>query len=186
MATYKKLMLHDNSVSESTDVDQQNAVDSQVEKFSTDYTADKFNELCNEFDSITLDSNVGTVTKTDAKDVATVSARAKLFLISSCVVLSLVLFLFIYNFVVINQMQNSINILQGDATAYEYQVSQKENRVNELTDDETLKAKLSDMGYSSNVSENAVSIPAGQGYSLSVDSNWFDKFCGFISSIFGG
>ena len=97
MAAYKKLMLHDNSVSETTDTVEQKAVESQVDKFSTDYTADKFNELCNEFDSITLDSDTSTITKDDAKDVASVSARAKLFLISSCVVLSLVLFLFIYN-----------------------------------------------------------------------------------------
>lgn len=186
MAAYKKLMLHDNSVSETTDTVEQKPVESQVDKFSTDYTADKFNELCNEFDSITLDTDTSTITKDDAKDVASVSARAKLFLISSCVVLSLVLFLFIYNFVVINQMQNSINILQSDASYQEYQVSQKESRVNELTDDETLKAKLNEMGFSENVSENTVTIPTGQGYNLTVDSNWFDRFCNFISSIFGG
>ena len=68
----------------------------------------------------------------------------------------------------------------------EYQVSQKESRVNELTDDETLKAKLNEMGFSENVSENTVTIPTGQGYNLTVDSNWFDRFCNFISSIFGG
>ena len=49
-----------------------------------------------------------------------------------------------------------------------------------------LKAKLNEMGFSEKVSENTVTIPTGQGYNLTVDSNWFDRFCNFISSIFGG
>lgn len=186
MAAYKKLMLNDKSIAETTDDIEQNAVDTQVDKFKTDYTADKFNELCNEFESITLDNGTATLTKDSARDVAKVSARAKLFLVSSLIVLSLVLFLFIYNFVVINQMQKRINILQDDATYQEYQVGKKAKKLDELTDDDTLKTKLSAMGYTDAASENAVSIELSGGAEYAAESNWFDAFCEFISSIFGG
>jgi len=186
MSAYKKLMLNNKSLAETTDEVEQSAIDSQVDKFKTDYSADKFNELCNEFESITLDKDTDTVTQANVRDVEKVSARAKLFLVSTLLVFSLVLFLFIYNFVVINRMQNSINLLQDDAIYQEYQAGQKAKKLDELTDDEKIKAKLDAMGYAEGASENATQITVGGGASESVKTNWFDRLCGFIGSIFGG
>jgi len=54
MADYKKIMFNNTHMTETIDDVESTQVNSQVDKFSTDYTADKLNELYNEFDSITL------------------------------------------------------------------------------------------------------------------------------------
>lgn len=189
MADYKKIMMNNNSITETIDESENMAVESQVEKFSTDYTADKLNELYNEFDSITLDnSSIDTLTRRNAQSMVKVSARTKLYMTVGCVIAALLMFLMIYNFFVISKMNNSINILQDDLTYQEYQVAEKANRIDDLTDDAVIKQQLEGMGYSEVSSENVVLINSGaNGYSaLQGETNWFDKFCGFIGDIFGG
>lgn len=187
MSAYKKLMLNDKSITEqSSDIAENTATQNQVDKFSTDYSANKFNELCNEFESITLDNDVNTVSKDDAVEVSKVSARAKLFLVSSLVVFSLVLFLFIYNFVVINQMQNSISILQENAVYQEAEVNSKAQLVDNLLDDATITTELTELGFSQEVSNLAGEVSLNSAVEGTTSSNWFDKLCGFIGSIFGG
>ena len=187
MAAYKKLMLNDKSITEqSSDTVENTATQNQVDKFSTDYSANKFNELCNEFESITLDNDVNTVSKDSVMEVSKVSARAKLFLVSSLVVFSLVLFLFIYNFVVINQMQNSINILQENAVYQEAEVSNKAQMVDKLLEDGTISAELADLGFSEGATSGASGVALNSEYDMATETNWFDRLCGFIGSIFGG
>lgn len=185
MSAYKKLMLSGKSIAESTDEAEKTAVENQVEKFSTDYSNEKFNELCNEFESITLD-NSDTVTQVNAKSYEKVSARAKLLLVTAMLVFSLVLTLFIYNFVVINTMQNSINILQGDAIYQEQQAVARETQLDELLDEQVIEGELADLGYNQIASENVTRVAVGGGATAKVQTNWFDTFCGFIRSIFGG
>lgn len=189
MADYKKIMLNNNSITETVDEVDDSALNSQVDKFSTDYTADKLNELYNEFDSITLDNSaIDTITQRNVQAVSKVSARAKLYVTAGCVIAALLLFLMIYNFFVISRMNNSISILQDDLTYQEYQVADKANKIDDLTDDAVLKQQLKDMGYAEVSSENVITINStGNGYeALQGESNWFDKLCGFIGNIFGG
>ena len=182
MARLKKIMLQNDNMTETMDDDFDSAVDTQVGKFSNDYTADKLNELYNEFDSITLDNSaIDTITKRNA-EVVSFSARAKLYLTTGIIVVSLLLFLMIYNFFVISNAQNSIDILQDDLTYQEYQVADKARQVDNLTDDAVLKQQLTDMGYAEVSSDNIVVINSSiNNYApLEVESNWFDKFCEFI------
>lgn len=188
MAKMKKLMLNRDSYTETMD-DEIDTVDTQVDKFSTDYTADKLNELYNEFDSITLDnSSIDTLTKRNAVATTKMSARAKLYLTSGIVIASLLLFLVIYNFFVISNMSSSIDILQDDLTYQEYQVTDKARQVNGLTDDAVLRSQLEGMGYAEVASESVITINSSvnEYAPLEGESNWFDKFCEFIGSIFGG
>lgn len=187
MADYKRIMMNNNSFTETIDESENMAVETQVEKFSTDYTADKLNELYNEFDSITLDnSSIDTLTRRNAQAMVKVSARAKLYLTVGCVITALLLFLMIYNFFVISNINNSINILQDDLTYQEYQVADKARQVNSLTDEEVLRQQLDGMGYSEISSENVVALNSTGYAALQGESNWFDKFCEFIGDIFGG
>jgi len=187
MADYKRIMMNNNSLTETVDETENVAVETQVEKFSTDYTADKLNELYNEFDSITLDnSSIDTLTRRNAQAMVKVSARAKLYITVGCVITALLLFLMIYNFFVISNINNSINILQDDLTYQEYQVTDKARQVNSLTDEEVLRQQLDGMGYSEISSENVVALNSTGYAALQGESNWFDKFCGFIGDIFGG
>ena len=188
MADYKKIMMNNNSITETIDETENVALESQVDKFSTDYTADKLNELYNEFDSITLDNSAfETLTKRNAEALVKVSARTKLYLTVGCVITALLMFLMIYNFFVISRMNNSINILQGDLAYQEYQVAEKANKIEDLTADNVIKAELG-KDYAEISSENVVVINsnAGNYAALEGESNWFDKFCGFVGDIFGG
>ena len=187
MADYKKIMFNNTHMTETIDDVESTQVNSQVEKFSTDYTADKLNELYNEFDSITLDNSaIDTITQRNAQSITKVSARAKLYITAGCVIAALLLFLMIYNFFVISRMNNSINILQDDLTYQEYQVADKANRIDDLTDDSVIKSQLEEMGYGEVSSENVVTINSSNYTPLEGESNWFDKLCGFIGNIFGG
>jgi len=187
MADYKKIMFNNTHMTETIDDVESTQVNSQVDKFSTDYTADKLNELYNEFDSITLDNSaIDTITQRNAQSITKVSARAKLYITAGCVIAALLLFLMIYNFFVISRMNNSINILQDDLTYQEYQVTDKARQVNSLTDEEVLRQQLDGMGYSEISSENVVALNSTGYAALQGESNWFDKFCGFIGDIFGG
>ena len=187
MADYKRIMMNNNSITETIDESDNMAVESQVDKFSTDYTADKLNELYNEFDSITLDnSSIDTLTRRNAQAMTKVSARAKLYLTMGCVVAALLMFLMIYNFFVISNMNSSINILQDDLTYQTYQVTDKTRQLNSVTDEDVLRQQLEGMGYTEISSENVIALNSTGYAALQGESNWFDKFCGFIGDIFGG
>ena len=186
MARLKKIMLNNDMTTETMD-DELDFTASQTEKFSTDYTADKLNELYNEFDSITLDDTaIDTITKRNA-EVAQVSARAKLYISAGVVIMALLLFLMVYNFFVINNMASSIDILQDDLIYQEYQVMDKANQIDNLTDSAVIVDQLKAMGYAE-VSSDAISVNsnANNYEALKGESNWFDKLCEFVGSIFGG
>lgn len=186
MAKLKKIMMQNDFLTETVDEELENA--STTETFSTDYTADKLNELYNEFDSITLDnSSIDSLTKRNV-ETAKLSARAKLYITTGFVITAMLLFLMIYNFFVISKMQNSIDILQDDLTYQEYQVSEKARKVSELTDDAILKQKLTDMGYAEVSSNDVVVINSGVSnyVALEGETNWFDALCEFVASVFGG
>ena len=186
MAKMKKLMLNSNSYTETMD-DEIDTVETQADMFSTDYTADKLNELYNEFDSITLDnSSIDTLTKRNAVSATRLGARTKLYITTGIVIASLLLFLVIYNFFVISKMGNSIDILQDDLAYQEYQVVDKARQVNNLTDDAVLTQQLTNMGYAEVTSEITINSTTNDYQEIKGESNWFDKFCEFIGSIFGG
>jgi hypothetical protein len=188
MARLKKILLNNDLMTETMDDELDVETDSQVEKFSTDYTADKLNELYNEFDSITLDNSaIDTITKRNAQ-VESISARARLYLTAGFVVVALLLFLMVYNFFVINNMSSSIDILQGDLTYQEYQVMDKARQVEALTDDAVIRQQLESMGYAEVSSESVITITnnANSYVPLQGETNWFDALCEFVGSIFGG
>jgi hypothetical protein len=85
-------------------------------------------------------------------------------------------------------MSNSIDILQDDLTYQEYQVADKARKVNDLTDDYVLLQQLTQMDYEPVVKSSVITINSSvNDYApLQGESNWFDAFCEFVGSIFGG
>ena len=83
-------------------------------------------------------------------------------------------------------MGNSIDILQDDLAYQEYQVVDKARQVNNLTDDAVLTQQLTNMGYAEVTSEITINSTTNDYQEIKGESNWFDKFCEFIGSIFGG
>ena len=186
MARAKKILLQNDFMTETMDDELETT--STVNEFSTDYTADKLNVLYNEFDSITLDnSTIDTITRRNAEAV-TISSRAKLYLTAGFLVVALLLFLAVYNIFVINGVSQSIDILQDDLTYQEYQVSEKARKVNELMDDAVIQQQLAEMGFAEISSDSVIAMNSivNDYVPLQGESNWFNEFCEFIGSIFGG
>ncbi len=192
MAGFKKVVLteKDNSITQSVDVGAENATEKAVQEFDNSYSAKKLNELYDEFDNISLDDMTADKVETMPKTATKASVKTKIYLTAGAFVAVLLMFLVIYNFVVINSLNGGIKLLQDEVSYKEYQISNKVKNLNELTDASTLERELIENGYVQLEDGNRIIIntsgSANSGQALKGDSNWFDSFCNFISSVFGG
>ena len=168
----------------------ESVVEEQVSKFDTTYTAEKLQELYNEYDKITLDQekiNSLTQVKTNAVGKQ-VPFRVALVMTTTVLVTLLLAFLCIYNIFVINGISNNINYLQEEVASYEYDLVQAEGLYQNLTNTNNIQNELADMGFESIASSNivAVNVPEKvEVIELHGETNWFDGFCNFVSQIFG-
>ena len=183
----------DNEISQSVDNSMMtDAIAEEVEKFDNSYSDTKIRELTNEFDSITIDEEVLKSVAITQEKIATdsqVTFRTKLFIAASIAITSLLLFLAIYNIFRINSMASGIQLLENNIATETNIYTALQNDVNNLNDTTTIKAELNNMGYYE-ISDSDivyVEVPAQTVVQdLAGSTNWFDGFCNFISSIFGG
>ena len=168
----------------------------EVEKFDTSNTADisqKLSKLYSEFDTLVIDEDKLrdlTTVKSQEKAVEPVSFRSMLYLSSAVLITALLLFMVIYNFVVINGLNGSIQLLEADIAAAQSQLSVTMDTYESLTNEATIRQELANLGFSdisetdimilSNV-ENKVAVPTLEG-----ETNWFDGLCNMISYVFNG
>ena len=194
MSAYGKLSLTDNeNVSQEVltqGYNSESVVEEQVNKFDTNYTAEKLQELYNEYDKITLDQEkINTLTQVKTNAVSRqVPFRVALVLTTTVIVTLLLAFLCIYNIFVINGISTNINYLQEEVTSYEYDLVQAEGLYSRLTNTNNIQNELSEMGFESIASSNivAVNVPDKvEVIELQGETNWFDGFCNFVSRIFG-
>lgn len=187
MAGFKKIMLTERENSLTGQVDTDTAVKNEV--FSENYSSEKLNDLYKQFDAITLDENTLELAKEEKVEKVRASARQKLVLATSVVVAVLLLFLAVYNIFVINAYYGDINILKKDIAKQEYDIADKTRKLDNLTSVDNIKADLIEQGYSAEALEGAVYFELPEAYDVEevkVKGNWWDSFCDFISSIFGG
>ena len=194
MSAYGKVSFTDNdNVSSEVltqDFSNESVVEEQVSKFDTSYTAEKLQELYNEYDKITLDQEkISSLTQVKTNAVSKqVPFRVALVMTTTVIVTLLLAFLCIYNIFVINGMSSNINYLQEEVASYEYDLVQSQGLYKKLTDTNNIQYELSEMGFESIASSNivAVSVPDKvEVIELQGETNWFDGFCNFVSRIFG-
>ena len=194
MSAYGKVSFTDNdNVSSEVltqDFNRESVVEEQVNKFDTSYTAEKLQELYNEYDKITLDQEkISALTQVKTNAVSKqVPFRVALVMTTTMIVTLLLAFLCIYNVFVINGMSTNINYLQEEVTSYEYDLVQTQGLYEKLTDTNNIQYELSEMGFEDIASSNivAVSVPDKvEVIELQGETNWFDGFCNFVSRIFG-
>ena len=194
MSAYGKVSFTDNEkVAQEVltqDFNSESVVEEQVNKFDTNYTAEKLQELYNEYDKITLDQEkINTLTQVKTNAVSRqVPFRVALVMTTTILVTLLLAFLCIYNIFVINGMSTNINYLQEEVTSYEYDLVQAQGLYENLTSTNNIQSELTEMGFESVTSSNvvAVSIPDKvEVIELQGETNWFDGFCNFVSRIFG-
>lgn len=172
------------------DTNQETVIDKQVNKFDTSYSAEKLQQLYNEYDRITIDEErLKALTQVKANAVGKkVPFRVTLALTTTVVVTLLLAFLCIYNIFVINNMGNGINYLHEEAISYEERLVKSEGLYEQLTDTNNIQNELKAMGYEDIASSNIVAIEVPdriEVIELEGETNWFDSFCNFISQIFG-
>lgn len=187
MAGFKKVMLTERENSLTSQVSTDTAIKNEV--FSENYTNDKLNDLYKQFDAITLDENTLELAKEEKVEKVKASARQKLVLTTSIIVAVLLLFLAVYNIFVINAYAGDINILKKDIAKQEYDIANKTRSLDNLTNIESIKADLIEQGYSAEALNNIayVELPdTGNVEDETIKGNWWDSFCDFISSLFGG
>lgn len=183
---------NDNTAVESIVQETENvsAVEKQVEKFDTNYSTDKLQQLYAEYDKITIDEEkVKNLTqiKTNAVSKA-VPFRLVLGVTTTAIVAVLLLFLCVYNIFVINGMSSSISYLQEEVISYEQELVVSEGLYNQLTDPTNIQNELTDMGYADITSSNIVTVTLPdktEVVELQGETNWFDSLCNFLSRIFG-
>ena len=148
MSAFGKVSLSNNEVNavESVveDVVTTSAVEEQVEKFDTSYSADKLQELYAEYDKITIDEEkVKSLTQVKTNAVSTaVPFRLVLGITTTAIVSVLLLFLCVYNIFVINGMNNSISYLQEEVMTCSQELVQVEGVYNQLTDPTNIQKEL--------------------------------------------
>lgn len=194
MAGYKKVILTErkNSLTATTTKEVATANASELDKFDTNYSGDKLNSIYNEYESIVLNPEKNTLTKNNAyvqKQIKrSLSFKTKVYLISACVIISLLVFLAIFNIFVIKNMNSSIQLVEGNVLEQEQKLSDVIKDYNKLNNVSKWEEELKENGYDVDkavqVKLNLI-IPTNSG-DVSFDTNWFDKVCDFVSHLFGG
>lgn len=194
MSAYGKVSFTENeNVSQEVltqEFNNESVVEEQVNKFDTTYTADKLQELYNEYDKITLDQEkINSLSQVKTNVVTSqVPFRVVLLMSTTILVTLLLAFLCIYNIFVINGISSDINYLQEEVAVCEYDLVQSEGIYEKLTDTNNIQSELKNMGFGDVASSNnvvAVSVADKvEVIELEGQTNWFDAVCDFISRIF--
>lgn len=194
MAGYKKVILTErrNSLTATTTKEvATSATDSQLDKFDTDYSSDKLNSIYNEYESIVLNPEKDTMTKKNAmvevSSTQKLQFKTKVYIVSASIVIALLAFLAVYNIFVINNMDKSIQLVEGSVVEQEanlYEVIKDYNKLNNVTKwEEDLRANGYDLEQTAAV-KLQVLVPADTAEAS--ETNWFDNFCDFVNQLFGG
>lgn len=196
MAGYKKVILTErrNSLTATTTKDVSNsmsAYDKQLDKFDNNYSSDKLNSIYNEYESIVLNPEKNTLTKTNALVTTKsheISFKTKVYLSSAIVVIALMVFLAIFNIFVINGMTDSINLVEGNVVVQEETLNDVINEYNRLNNVSEWESILSENGYDVDkaVQVKLKLLDSNNEGDVSLSTNWFDNVCDFISNLFGG
>ena len=192
MGAYRKLILDETTntlTSKGFEENSNSHVSSQVKKFDS-YSSEKVRDLFAEYDRVSVnetDLKALTQVKANAVEKQGLSFRAKLFTISASVVLSLMLFLVIYNFAVINSLNSGIQLLQNNIVTEQNNY----NQIIEYSNGNAVKIRenLEAQGYSVINQDDVVTIQLGETkaiYELKGETNWFDALCDFVSNLFVG
>lgn len=187
MAGFKKVLLTEREDSLTQTID--GFEDTNAPVFDNTYTSTKLNDLYKEFDSITLDENTLELAKEESVAKVHMSTRQKVYLTAGIVVAILMLFMAIYNIFVINGLNGDIDILQKDIAKQEYDIATKTRNLDSLTSASAVTEDLVEMGYSAEAMNGAIYVTMPESATqndVEINGNWWDSFCDFVSSIFGG
>ncbi len=114
-------------------------------------------------------------------------ARMKIVIAMFSVIMSLLLFVSVYNFVYANKLKASFADKQTEISTLQADISKLVNEYNNYSD--SVKDTAAEKGYVDITDENTMSIKLGEFHEEQVvesnlPSGWFNKVCDFLSGIF--
>ncbi len=190
MAGLKKIMLTE---TESKVDNDSSSVMKQLEKFDNTYTnsatetSKKLENLYNEFDSITFNNSntiSANVEETKTAVMAKTSLKVKVYLACAIITTIMLMFLAIYNIFVIKNMNSSISLLQAQEITKSAELENLITENSQLQDSVVDKVKDEFAPIDENNKVIIDLINKQQVENLSVESNWFDALCNFLSNLF--
>lgn len=103
---------------------------------------------------------------------------------------ALLSFLFIYNFIAMNNLNVNIASLESQIESEQTSIDNLKVQINSLNKENSIMLRVNEAGYSAEYPLNddilIVDVPKTSSVESTAQSNWFNDFCEFISSVFGG
>lgn len=170
-------------------VQSQTLVEQQMSRFS-DYNTTAFNQAINTSTAVRqLDTVVGSRTRVVSSHVAHTNLVGRVRLIALVSIIALLGFLLIYNAFAIGALTASIAITEAEIVAEQQSVNELKQQLNELNNEESIMQRVQEAGFSSNssvVDTSGYEVIGSNPVVYESQTNWFDRVCEFISSLFGG
>mgnify|MGYP003571463581 CR=1 FL=1 len=105
-------------------------------------------------------------------------------------VVSLLAFLFIYNFIAISNLNLSIANMESSIVAEQDYINNLKAEINSISQDDAIMERVNALGFDGEISTNdnilMVNVDKVTITESVAQSNWFNDFCNFVSSVFGG
>lgn len=122
--------------------------------------------------------------------VAKTNMIGKVRIICFFTIVALLGFLFIYNFIAMNGIRANINALESSIQNEQTAIEQLKSQINSLSNESAIMQRATEAGYSADIAVNddilIVKVPKVEVMQSQPQTNWFNDFCEFVSSIFGG
>lgn len=170
-------------------VQSQTLVEQQMSRFS-DYNTTAFNQAMSTSNATRqLDTVVGSRRKVVSSHVARTNLVGRVRLIALVSIIALLGFLLIYNAIAIGALTASIAMTEAEIVAEQQSVNELKQQLNQLNNEESIMQRVEAAGFSSNVSvvdTSGYEVVESNPIAYESQSNWFDRVCEFISSLFGG
>ncbi len=109
--------------------------------------------------------------------------------IALVLIVALLGFLLIYNVFAMAKVSSNIAITEGLIASEQAEVNLLKEKLNALDNESVLNEKVLNAGYTENggvVITNCTTLPVANAITYDKQTNWFDKLCEILSSIFGG
>lgn len=170
-------------------VQSQTLVEQQMSRFS-DYNTTAFNQAMNTSTTTRqFDTVVGSRSRVVSSQVARTNLVGRVRLVALVSIIALLGFLLIYNAIAIGALTASIAMTEAEIVAEQQSVNELKQQLNELNNEESIMKRVEEAGFSSNVSAvdtSGYEVVKSTPITYESQSNWFDRVCEFISSLFGG
>ncbi len=118
-----------------------------------------------------------------------VDFKSKVYLSTAVLVAVLLAFLTIFNIFVINNLNGGIKLLQQDVVSAELNLKDLYDTYKDLNNVSKLEERVQNSGFvelPENSIESVELIEITPPSTPTIQTNWFDRFCDFLSNMLGG